>query len=437
MLFSDKTLGRICGVHGEVIQYQRLWRPLELLAKIPQNQLPEGRSIQSFASTELILGVRVESVPVSSIQDRIIVHSFDHVKDTEFFYRQVVLDDKTEWRLEPHIPPRVQESDYLSVENPEMVYQYCDCSGERILYPTNMKRKHIGDVESGYIPFKCPDCSDNTANSEVKTGGLEWLKTQTGDSPNPDDPKRCAITEKLFNGLSVGLSEVSQTLPLSDPAIVRRFCCAVEEEIHQLFLEKPKEYKARVFTVSFNLSDSKNSSLRRRILEGQFTPRDLATATSEEMASDDLQQKRKALRNKHFQTQVLKRKEDMETDEEAKRIKPDQHPPPPSVIESEPMMLVAEPPKADQHPPPPSVIESEPMILVVEPPRAAPVEPVVESAATEERTESAPIVGKDQRVTEFVEYADKLKAQLSQIESVHLREHSHLIVDYYLRHLHR
>jgi hypothetical protein len=306
--------------------------------------------------------------------------------------------------LEPYLTPTVLAGDHMIVENPEMVYNYCECTGDKVLYPTNLTREKMGDIESGYLVFKCADCSETA--EPVRTGGIEWLETEAGNAVNPEDPKRCTVIDKFYNGLSAGVSETSENLPLREMDILRKFCIALEAEIHKLFDDKPKEYKAKVFTVSFNMSDAKNSSLRRRILEGQFSPREIATASSQELASDDLQQKRKEQRNKHFQTQVIKRKDSVEVLPEVKRAKPE---PPVTVV-------VVEPPQVEHHP------------VIADPPTIESMEPEMQSG---------PIEVGNSREAVFVEYAEGLKASLNNLRSIHLREHSHLIVDYYLRHVQR
>ncbi|XP_012583629.1 PREDICTED: transcription elongation factor A protein 2 [Condylura cristata] len=55
------------------------------------------------------------------------------------------------------------------------------------------------------------------------------------------------------------------------------------------------KYKNRVRSRIANLRDAKNPALRRNVLRGVITPQEIAVMTSEEMASDELKEIRKAL----------------------------------------------------------------------------------------------------------------------------------------------
>lgn len=115
--------------------------------------------------------------------------------------------------------------------------------------------------------------------------------------------KRSLIVEKFVSSISEGFSEeiVGSILTREE---LHEFCKEVENEIYNLFPDR--EYKSRVFTLNFNLGDKRNLSIRRRILRGEFTPSELASASSENLASEDLQAQRQEWRDKYFTTQVLK-----------------------------------------------------------------------------------------------------------------------------------
>ena len=406
---TNRIIGRICNGSDELIQFQFFWTPSDLLLKMPIEVQPSGRSMASFASNELILGTRIHSLPLNSVQERIQVASYDNVSESAYFYRQVV-DDQSSWSMEPHITPNVIQSDGTrTVENPETVYHYCACQGDRVLYPIEgeyHERKSVGDVESGYVLFTCSSCV--SPPTIERTGGLMWLQ-EPDPFMMPDDSKRCTVIEKFYNGLSRGLEETASQAAFDEPNVVKRFCVALEMVIHDLYLDKPKEYKARAFTLSFNLSDAKNSSLRRRILHGQFSPKELAAASSEELASEDLQEKRKEQRDKYFHTHVRKR-EDLETAEDpTKKVKVDV-----------PVETVGTPSVSHE------VIAT-----------ALPKERECLKTSVHQPAEIVQIRTADQSVKGFVDFADNLKSTLGKLKSESLRNHSISIVDYYIRHIHQ
>jgi hypothetical protein len=84
------------------------------------------------------------------------------------------------------------------------------------------------------------------------------------------------------------------------------FCVQVEREIFESTITKHRDYKSRLYTLNFNISDKRNTSIRRRILTGEFSPQSLAMADSETLASDEIRLQRQEQRDKYFFTQVVK-----------------------------------------------------------------------------------------------------------------------------------
>ena len=443
---QDGSLAGIAGSAQDMLHVQHLYTWQELKDKM---NFPPGRTEASFASNELVLGVQTKNVSIDSVVARVNVLSYDqvltgHELGEYFFYRQVVEDSTDNWHLEPPISPHVV-GDPPSVENPEKVYNYCECSGDSLLYSTegNSRRTKVGDVESGYILFRCSSCQSSKHHQveDVKEGGLRWLvNEQQSHVETPSDPKRVAIIEKFIAGIKTGLND--STAPLAKDAVIHKYCTALENEIHNLFQDKPREYKARVFTLSFNLSDTKNESLRRRILQGQFSPRELAVATSQELASEDMQEKRKEQLDKYYHTQVLKRKDVEEESDASKKAKVVQQVPMPllSAASNEPAH-VAEPVKEVPRVMPVAHPAQTPIkpAVIAEPPQFAP--PVVASPAPipVRPPPAAEVQGHSVDISslpELFQYAEKLKKSLSELSSAPLREHAHLFVDYYVRHIH-
>ncbi|XP_051040041.1 transcription elongation factor A protein 2 isoform X1 [Phodopus roborovskii] len=74
------------------------------------------------------------------------------------------------------------------------------------------------------------------------------------------------------------------------------------------------KYKNRVRSRISNLKDAKNPSLRRNVLCGAITPQQIAVMTSEEMASDELKEIRKAMTKEAIREHQMARTGGTQTD---------------------------------------------------------------------------------------------------------------------------
>lgn len=151
--------------------------------------------------------------------------------------------------------------------------------------------------------------------------GSTWLSSlDISSAITSTDPKRAAVAEKFFSNLmSVHLRADHL---LSSPELVRAFSNQLEHTIHESTADNPREYKSRVFTLNFNLSDKRNAELKERILSGEFSPESLAAADADTIASNELRKQREEQREKYFTTQVVKHDEDegMEPSEDKKEV---------------------------------------------------------------------------------------------------------------------
>ena len=439
VLFNNSSIGRVSGAQDHTLYVQWLYRPHELLARIPPEVTPPGRSLDSFASNELVLGTTMEPASLSDVMDKVVVLTIDQVVNPAhkpaggqwFFYRQVV--EVTTWHLEPALVPRVLLPEgSMIVENPEMVYSFCDCKGDAVLHPTGRLRTAVGDIETGYEKFTCPSCESmkqkNSGEADPPNGGKQWLDESTHAKEPKDDAKRVAVIEKFVHALQLAVNEnSSETLVIGNNDVVRKFCVDMEHQIHNLYIEKPRDYKARVFTLTFNLSDSKNTSLRRRIVQGHFSPAELAVATADQLASEHLQEKRKEQRDKYFSTHVVQRAEEAISTPAQQALQKKARTETPKPIESVyiPMVEIPdfEPPPAAHTPEP-----AQPAVCMdVSPQR-------FESLTPEEaRLPEATIPSSDAH-SKLLEFANRLKRSLSNIENTCLQAQAMDFVDYYLRH---
>ena len=332
---SNPYLARIAGRKDDSssMLIQWCWRPTELLEYMAKtgHVIPDGRAAKSFAQNEVVLGTRTEAIAVNSVLGRAEVFLISEISegkhqfDSWFFYRQVVVDDGTQWRLEPPLNPSVVDlTDSIHsrlVENPGKILRYCSarlsfaCDPE-LLYDIGDER--LKEVWEPNEAFTCPSCAEEEAGLEIASKdktmlGVEWLKSvdlAAIEAPI-DDSKRLSVIEKFCAAVDQPEEyENVESVVISSGDLLRLFCIELEREIHESTMGKPRDYKSRIYTLSFNLNDKRNTSIRRRIIEGEFSPLSLASADSETLASEDVKISRQEQRDKYFTTQVLKPKED-------------------------------------------------------------------------------------------------------------------------------
>ena len=296
----NNTVARLCGGGTEnIIHYQAFKEP-----KIFEHCLPEYRPLKSFASNELLLDTRLHAGELSQIEARVQVLSLDQVASQHnrqtpwYLYRQVVENGSV---LEPELAAKVHEANKsFSVENPEKMYFYCQCTKDAVLYVSDQNRAYIGDLVSGYTEFTCRSCQDRREDP-IQPPREEW---KLRDLPKPEDPKRVVVIDKFTQGIAQD-REFDEGMMLKSENDVEKYAIQLEDQIHGMFTDKPREFKARVYTLTFNIG--KNQSLRRRICAGEVSPIELANATPDQLASDELAEKRKEQRDKYFMTEVVKR----------------------------------------------------------------------------------------------------------------------------------
>ncbi|XP_049633692.1 transcription elongation factor A protein 2 [Suncus etruscus] len=88
----------------------------------------------------------------------------------------------------------------------------------------------------------------------------------------------------------------------------------IEECIYRDVGNTDLKYKNRVRSRIANLKDAKNPGLRRNVLCGAITPQQIAVMTSEEMASDELKEIRKAMTKEAIREHQMARTGGAQTD---------------------------------------------------------------------------------------------------------------------------
>lgn len=258
--------------------------------------------------------------------------------------------------------------------------------------------------------------------SDLAEEGIEWLNRGEFLEP-PEDHKRLLVVDKFHASLKSGGSSSEESLEgpfLANQHILRNFAVSLEHELHQLFIDKPREYKARVFTLNFNLSDKKNISLRRRIVQGLFSPASLAVASSDQLASEDIAEKRNEQRDKYFSSQVLKRNTDDLDD--INRLDEDSQKRPKIDAPEQEGHAEAQVEVPDFPLPPVGVFTN-----IVEDQAQEPTN--TEKNFTQSRTPS-------DKIRDLRFYAESVKTTLNTITSEPLRIHLGMFVEYFMNHAH-
>ncbi|XP_053430889.1 transcription elongation factor A protein 2 isoform X3 [Nycticebus coucang] len=134
----------------------------------------------------------------------------------------------------------------------------------------------------------------------------------------PPVPVTCdAVRNKCREMLSAALR--TDRLPLADDHVaigadLEHLSAQIEECIFRDVGNTDMKYKNRVRSRISNLKDAKNPDLRRNVLCGAITPQQIAVMTSEEMASDELKEIRKAMTKEAIREHQMARTGGTQTD---------------------------------------------------------------------------------------------------------------------------
>uniref|UniRef100_A0A5S6R0Y2 Transcription elongation factor n=1 Tax=Trichuris muris TaxID=70415 RepID=A0A5S6R0Y2_TRIMR len=144
---------------------------------------------------------------------------------------------------------------------------------------------NLSELSRGSVTPPEPPSGERYPNSGRRSpAGLKGSNASTtGSGAHFRDKCREMIFKSLETDQPVPGSLNRQTL-----------AAAIEESIFNLFKDYNEKYRACIRSRVFNLRDKKNPELKENVLTGALSPLQLATMTSEEMASDTM----KALRKK-------------------------------------------------------------------------------------------------------------------------------------------
>lgn len=133
------------------------------------------------------------------------------------------------------------------------------------------------------------------ANGEVGATGDAPPADAVTDEPSFEeeydvkDPTGDKMRDKVRGLLTAAVSIGAEGAEKGDAAVV---AAAIEEAMYKKFEGNGQPYKNKYRMMSFNLKDKKNQKLRDAVLGKRIAPSRLIEMTSEELANDELKQKR-------------------------------------------------------------------------------------------------------------------------------------------------
>ncbi|KAF6284972.1 transcription elongation factor A2 [Rhinolophus ferrumequinum] len=129
----------------------------------------------------------------------------------------------------------------------------------------------------------------------------------------PPVPVTCdAVRDKCREMLTAALRTDRDHVAIG--ADCQRLSAQIEECIFRDVGNTDMKYKNRVRSRISNLKDAKNPDLRRNVLCGAITPQQIAVMTSEDMASDELKEIRKAMTKEAIREHQMARTGGTQTD---------------------------------------------------------------------------------------------------------------------------
>jgi len=158
----------------------------------------------------------------------------------------------------------------------------------------------------------------NGKSGEKKSSKGEDKGAPPPDFPNKSFPPRPAATSddvrlscrKLITNALRGEGELVEGTAKTPEDLAE----LIEDTLYQKFKQTNPKYKNQIRSRVFNLKDKKNPELRENVLCGVIAPEKFAVMTSEEMASDEVKNQRKAFVEEGIKASHLAVKEGTKTD---------------------------------------------------------------------------------------------------------------------------
>ncbi|XP_023560100.1 transcription elongation factor A protein 2 isoform X3 [Octodon degus] len=162
-----------------------------------------------------------------------------------------------------------------------------------------------------------PTSSTKNASEAMDPSRKRLELTRVPSTPRittfPPVPITCdAVRNKCREMLTTALKTDHDHVAVG--ADYERLSAQIEECIFRDVGNTDMKYKNRVRSRISNLKDAKNPELRRNVLCGAITPQQIAVMTSEEMASDELKEIRKAMTKEAIREHQMARTGGTQTD---------------------------------------------------------------------------------------------------------------------------
>ncbi|EEC02039.1 hypothetical protein IscW_ISCW000551 [Ixodes scapularis] len=128
------------------------------------------------------------------------------------------------------------------------------------------------------------DCIAKYVNDASQTIKVEVKKQPP---PQPEiEPVRINVRKVLRDSLSNRCKDADDISLSGDE--VKRMAVRIEEELFKYFKDTGTKYKSKYRSLVFNIKDTRNQGLFRKILKGKIAPDKLVRMTPEELASKEL-----------------------------------------------------------------------------------------------------------------------------------------------------
>ena len=151
-----------------------------------------------------------------------------------------------------------------------------------------------------------PKASTSQQKQQQPPQQHQQVVTKTPPPKKPEmEPIRLTVRKALAESLSTRIKE-AKDLNLTEEEITE-LALQIEIEMYKFFKDTGARYKARYRSLVFNIKDTKNLTLYRKIAEKSLTPDALVKLSPEELASQELAEWREK-ENKH-QLEMIKKNE--------------------------------------------------------------------------------------------------------------------------------
>ena len=261
-----------------------LFRPEDL----PPAIFTPPRTRETFSSRELLLceaeaAVKTDEwhLPSEVLREVKVTRG---VSQGGFLYRQTF--DPSAHALRPELAAEVfHEHGRFLVENPDDVIFQCVACNKKFSHSSLSSEENSRNKFPGYFEFTCGDCAQ-----------ASWSVV-----PRIADEKRIAVVRKFEAAFNLAVTEMHSGVP---DFIVGKKIPGLAAALEAALWEKG-DYWPRARSLVFNLSDTKNPSLRRRVIIGELPLAQIISADAAELANDKLREQRRAQQEKYYHEQVL------------------------------------------------------------------------------------------------------------------------------------